>query len=947
MPARPANRLSNLLSKTRGQGTTMRRFAKVLAEIERRLKSAEHYTFDHRVAAYRKALRVEDKWLELQHRRTSGGLEVGRMRADTLDDFLRHLMDVAVGQVPGDGGKAPRVALMAIGGYGRRELNPKSDVDISFLRDGGIRLAAGLEAIVKDVLHIIFACDLTPGHSTRNLNETIAEANGEMQSKTALLEARLLWGDEELFKKFQERFQKECVQGHLDDYLQERLEDQMARHSKYGRTVYMQEPNIKNGCGGLRDYQNLLWMAYFKEGVRTTKDIVARKYLNETEQRELDRAYDFIFRLRTELHYVTGRHVDVILVGNQKDLADRLGYKERFPDVLLRTEALMRDYYSNARAIYEISELVSERLALPTQEEPNPGGFFKFLPFRKRQASAREEFDGFVAIGDRLFYRDRQIFKEDKARMMRLFQHVQLRGLRISPELRQLVRRRLKYVDNTFRYLKANREIFAEILRHKGQVGPILRVMHRVDFLGRWMPEFGRLTALVQHEYFHRYTVDEHTLVCIEKLDGLLDTEEPRHQGVRELFQKMDEPQTLYLALLLHDTGKAANSRHHVIESTVNAQKVARRLQLTSEQRKTLLFLVDNHDLMARTARQRDLSDEATIEEFCAIVRQQEHLDALMLMTVADGLGVGDEKIWNSWTESLAWALYRQASRFLADSAGYRRQRLVELQEMKRAVTGRLPADFVLEIDAHFASMPERYLLTHTPDEIADHLRLFREFLEKRWNTEAHKLRPVVWWLARPNAGHSEMWVCTWDRRQLLARICGALAVNELSILSADIFTRHDGLVLDIFRVTTPRFEAVEDKRDQHRLEKLLDEALQGDSYDFGPLLAKKLRRISKWERTLDFPTRISISAETNPNYTVVDITAPDRLGLLYYYLRAVSDAGFQIAVARITTEKGAAIDSFYVTDLEGRKVTDDRRLRDLERAFRKVAEQQTAAPAA
>ena len=916
----------------------MRRFAKVLAEIESRLKSGGGYTFETRVATYRKALRVEEKWLELQHRSRSGGIEVGRMRADTIDDFVCHLMNSAAAALRADGRKPPRMTLMAIGGYGRRELNPKSDVDIAFLHAGKARLPDGVEEIVTDVLNVLFACDFTPGHSTRNLAETVAEANGEMQSKTAMLEARLLWGDAELFADFQKRFLKSCVDGKTEEYVKARLEDQASRHAKYGDSVYMQEPNIKSGCGGLRDFQNLLWMAYFKYRVRTTRDLVEKKYLNETEQRELDRAYDFLFRLRTELHYLTGRHSDVIHVSHQKDLADRLGYKEKFPDVLLRTEALMRDYYRHARAIFELSELVSERLALPPPVEKKPGGLFRFLPFRRRKASKREEFDGFIAMGDRLYYRDRQIFKEDSARMMRLFQHVQQRGLTISPELRQLVRRRLKYLDNTFRYLKANREVFSSILRKKGQVGHILHAMHRVDFLGRWMPEFGKLTALVQHEYFHRYTVDEHTLVCVEKLDGLLDTEEERHQGFRELFQKLEDPYVLYLAVLLHDTGKAANSRHHAIESTVNAQKVARRLQLTPEQRKLLIFLVDNHDLMARTARQRDLSDPATIEAFAGLVGHRENLDALMLLTVADGLGVGEEKIWNGWTESLTWQLYRQAARCIDDSEGFRRQRHVERQELRDAVAEKLPADFDMEIDAHFAALPERYFLTHKPEEIADHLRLVRKFLEKHFAGDEGTLEPVLRWVPRPHAGHSELWVCTWDRHQLLARISGALAASELSILSADIFTRHDGLVLDIFRVTTTRFEAVDDERDMRKVEKLLGEALMVESYDFAPFLAKTLRRSQPWERMLDFPTRITISADANPNYTVVDISAPDRLGLLYEVLRAVSDAGFLIAAARITTEKGAAIDSFYITDLEGSKVTAARRMDDLNDALRRAA---------
>ena len=925
----------------------MRRFAKVLEEVVARLKAGGDYTFVTRVAVYRKALRVEEKWLVLQHRRITGGIEGGRMRADTIDDFVCHLMGAAIEHLRSEGIKPPKLTVMAIGGYGRRELNPQSDVDISFLHAGRRSLPEGVAAVVTDVLNVLFACDYTPGHSTRNLSESVAEANGEMQSKTAMLEARFLWGDRELFQAFQARFLKSCVDGHTEDYLAARVADQASRHSKYGRTVYMQEPNIKNGCGGLRDFQNLLWMAYFKYRVRTTRELVGKKYLNETEKRELDRAYDFIFRLRSELHYVTERHSDVILIGNQKDLADRLGYREKFPDVLRRTEALMRDYYRHARAIYELTELVSERLALPTVEEPKPGGFFRFIPFRRRVKTKREEFDGFIAIADRIYYRDRQIFSEDSARMMRLFQHVQLRGLRISPELRQLVRRRLHYLNNTFRYLKVNREVFSSILRKKGQVGHILHAMHRVDFLGRWMPEFGGLTALVQHEYFHRYTVDEHTLVCVEKLDSLLDTEEPRHQGYRELFQKLEDPYVLYLSVLLHDTGKAANSRHHAIESTINAQKVARRLQLTSAQRKLLIFLVDNHDLMSRTARQRDLSDPATIEGFASLVGHQENLDALMLLTAADGLGVGDEKIWNSWTESLTWHLYRQASRCLADSMGFRLQRKVERQHLKAAVAERLPADLELEIEAHFAAMPDRYFQTHPQEEIAEHLRLVHDFFVKHFASDEGTLVPVVRWVPRPNAGHSELWVCTWDRHQLLARITGALVATELNILSADIFTRLDGLVLDIFRVTTPRFHAVEDERDMQRVGKLLAEALTVESYDFTPLLAKRMRRTPAWDRALDFPTRITISTDVNPGYTVVDIAAPDRFGLLYEILRAVSDAKFLIAVARIATEKGAAIDSFYITDLEGQKVTSARRMAELEKALRKVTEYRPAATSA
>lgn len=912
----------------------MGHFAKILSEIAVRLKAAGRFAFEDRVAEYNKALRAEEARLA-DAQAKQGGLEGGRLRAEMIDDWLCHLMEEQFELLSASGKKVPRLAFVALGGYGRRELNPKSDIDLTFLHAGGAQLPAGVEQIVKESQHIIYACDYTPSCPTRSLDETMAEANKEMQSRTAMLEARLLYGDKELFAKFEQRFQKECVRGHADEYLKARVADQAARHAKYGHTVYMQEPNIKNGCGGLRDFQNLMWMAYFKYGVRTTGELVERKYLNDAEQREIDSAYDWIFRLRTELHLLTERHSDLIMVNQQRDLADRLGYKEKFPDVLRRTEAFMRDYYNHARAIYEITELVSERLALPMPDEPKPRGLFKFLPFRRRKAQ-REQFDGFIAFDGRMHYQHRHIFREDKPRMMRLFQHAQQRGLRMSPELRQLVRRRLKYVDETFLTAQENREVFIEILRHKGEVGHVLRAMHRVDFLGKWMPEFGSVTALVQHEFFHRYTVDEHTLVCIEKLDALLDTDEKKFEGYKELFQKIEDTSVLYLALLLHDTGKAANSRHHNDVSAENASKVAVRLRLSREQRQMLTFLVDSHDIIAKTARQRDLQDESTIEEFAGIVQKQEWLDALMLLTVADGLGVGDDKLWNDWTQSLAWQLYRSATQFFADSAGFHKQRQVERQELLAGVLKLLPGDYRLELSAHFKAMPDRYFHNNNEAQIAEHIRMFREFLETRWISDEHALRPVIRWQSRENAGHSKLHIVTWDRRQLLARICGALAATELNILSADIFTRGDGLVLDVFRVSTTRYEAVEDKRDIAKVERLLNESLESERYDFAPLLAKTLAR--RPAVVLDFPTRITINTESHPRYTVVDILTPDRLGLLYDLLCTIGDGGFQIAVARIATEKGAAIDSFYLTDNEGRKVTDPDWLLALREALGAIA---------
>lgn len=890
----------------------MRRFAQALSELAARLKAENEFTIPSRITAYKAALKMEAAVIS---RLPMSGLAGGRERAESLDDFLIHLFDEATIAVSAGVKVPPVMIVVALGGYGRMELNLLSDVDVTFIHGGGSKFPPGYELIVREVWEIISGCEYTLGHSTRSLRETFDEANSEMQSKTAMLESRLLWGSKKLYKEFREQFEKRCIRGKEMAYLKARVKDQAERHGKYGETPYMQEPNIKNGCGGLRDFQNILWMARVKYGVKTTAELVERKYLNEVEQKELEDAYEFIFRLRTELHILTKRHTDVILTNQQLPLANRFGFEATHPDILRRTEAFMRNYYQHARNIFDLEELISERLALPTPEMEKPRGLFRFNPFRKRRTQEKESFDGFIEKDGRLSYENRQIFKTDSSRMMRIFRRVQQHGLVMTAELKQLIRRRLKYVDTDFRKSQPNAEVFAEILREKGQVGAILRLMHRVDFLGNYMPEFGSLTALVQHEFFHRYTADEHTLVCIEKLDGILDNEEPQFRGYSELFKKMEDSFLLYLALLLHDTGKAANVRSHSDVSATNAQNVAVRLKLTSAQRQTLIFLVDCHDELAKTAQTQDLDDIATIEEFAGIVGTQSRLDALMLLTAADGLGVGDAKMWNDWKVSLMWSLYYQTSAFLTDAAAFREQRAGQRKQLRKEVGQLLSdAEWELELDAHFNSMPDRYFLSerHTAEAIAHHIRLFRRFLEERWNDDTAILKPILDWVPHENSGHSILHVVTWDRSQLLARISGSISAAGLSILSADIFTREDGLVLDTFRISTTRFEAITDKRDRERVQKTLRESLHAEDFDFLPLMKKALGRLGN--TALDFPTRIVIDSDSHPQFTIIELTAPDRLGLLHDLLRAVSDAGFEISAARIATEKGAAVDTFYIS---------------------------------
>jgi [protein-PII] uridylyltransferase len=915
----------------------LRHREKVLAHAEQELFSRGQIPSEDLLKLYPKFLKLENHRIRLRHGSGGGGREICAQRATVVDIVLRHLLE-AVFRFR----EMPRVsklqlALVAIGGYGRGELNPFSDVDLMFLHHnaGSPEAQQALAFVVEKILYTLWDVGFKVGHSTRSVDEAIAQANKDMLSKTSLLEARLVAGSEELFARFQKRFVKQCVDGHQPEYIAQRVADQADRHAKHGRTVYMQEPNIKNGCGGLRDYQNLIWISFFKERLHSTAGLVEKKFLNETERRQLERAYDFLLRIRNELHYLNNRAVDVIVINQQLPIANSLRYPQK--SIIRRTEALMRDYYQHARTVYNVTELLCERLCEIKPPVPKRTRLLKLL--RLSRPPKTEHFDGFYSEDGRIYHENRSIFTQDSARLMRLFHYAQKREERLSPELQQLVRRRLHLVDRTFQYARANREAFLSILSRKGQVGAILRSMHQVDFLGRYLPEFGELTCLVQHEFFHRYTADEHTLVCIEKLDALVDTPDPKLRDYRKLFLGLEETAVLYLAILLHDTGKAANVRNHSEASALAAQRVAARLQLSPAQRKMLIFLVDHHSTLSNTAQRRNLEDHATIAEFASLVGNQRNLDALMLLTLVDGQGVGGETVWSDWKESLVWQLYRSSSLYLADDVEFFRRSRFEREELQKAVGELLPPDFAEELNAHFCAMPDRYFSTSSVEGIAEHIRLFRAFFKERITRSDLALAPALKWIPHANRGHTEFWFCGWDRHGLLARIAGALSAAGVNILSADAFTRNDSLVLDIFRICTREFEAVTDPAAFAAAEKVLFGALEDEQYDFSARVSRSIgKRGFGLSESMDFPTRIAVDNSSHPVYTLVDVQTPDRLGLLHALLKALSDEGFEIALSRINTEKGAALDTFYITDEVGQKVRDSERLSLLQKALWKAA---------
>ena len=902
---------------------TSRDLEKVLAHAESSLAPTGMRRPTEVLPLYKKFLKVEEHRLRLRHQAGGGGREICVHRAELVDVLLRYVFDAASSAAArGNGETKVPLALIALGGYGRGELNPFSDVDVMLLHQQRAGVSPHVEEMVNQILYMLWDSGFKVGHSTRSIKEAIAQANSDMRTKTAMLEARFLAGNEKLATEFRKQFRSKCVFGHERDYVELRMKDQVARHKKFGDSVYMQEPNLKSGCGGLRDYQNLLWITYFNEGSLSTNQLVGKDWLSESDQRRIERAYDFLLRLRTDLHHATGRATDILHMNLQEQIATRLGYAPRRGQ--LRSEALMRDCYNHTRNILRVTERITEQF-VSGHVTSKTRALFSFLPLTRGHKTP---------IGDSFFIRDKQlypaqrdVFRNDPEQMMRAFQLAQERALDLSPELEDVFSRSLRHVTRTYQYARGPRAIFTSILSQKGRVGRILRMMHRVDFLGRYIPEFGQLTCLVQHEFLHRYTADEHTLVCVDKLDALSQTNDPKLIHYRRLFEQLADPLVLYLALLLHDSGKAVG-RPHSEASAFFAQRVGARLQLSSDQRKSLIRLVDHHLSLSTTAQQRNLDDPATVTEFAQIVKDHKNLEGLMLLTLADGQGTSPDA-WSDWKESLVWQLFHQTSRYLADQQSYYEQTRIARESLRASVAEKLSPEYADEIEAHFEYMADHYFRATGVPEIVEHVKLFRSFLRSVSSAKEFPLAAAVKWKILPEQGHTVMTFCTWERERLLAKVAGSFSVVPLNILSADVFPRGDNTVFGVFRVCDTKARPVSNPRDFELVEQTLRRALEDESFDFVPSIEKAKRSSRRAAVGIEFPTRIAIDNKTHPNYTLVEFQAPDRVGLLYDVLSCLDRENVLVPLSRINTQAGAAIDTLYAVDGSSHaKITDSQRIR-------------------
>lgn len=878
-----------------------------------------------RADALKQFLKSEDDIIMRLHNAGGSGLKIVGYRAAMIDTLLQIALECESSKL---GSEVSTLSLIAVGGYGRAQLNPGSDLDILFLLPksaNSYAKSSSMSVLIQNILYLLWDTGFKVGHATRSITECVKEAKAEQQSKTAMMDARLLAGDEGLFTQFITRFEKHCIQQDQEAFFELRIQDLSSRYQKYSHTVFLQEPHVKESCGGLRDFHNILWVARVKRGTSDLKALVSEKILSKIAYKELVDGFDFLLRVRTELHYYNQSNTDILTLRLQGVVATNFEYPQE--SILRRCEAFMKDYYTHTRNISRRTSSLMEIFQLEVSQEKKSGWRRLFSPKKKR-----EEFDGFIARNGLIYAKDSSIFKENSHRVMRVFQHCQIKGLALSPQIRKQLKDSQPLVDQTFRQSRSNRETFRAILERKGDAAHCLRMMHRVGILGAYLPEFGALDCLVQHEFFHRYTADEHTLRCIDQLDMLVDSDAKETERYREIFMKMEDPYALYIALIMHDTGRAENVREHIDGSAILTSAVCTRLRISGARRSLITFLVDHHLTFWKYATNRNLDDPAVIEEFANIMGTKQRLSTLFLFTYADSNGTNEDG-WSPWKESLMIQLYRSTSEYLEEGKE-KYKVLLDEEKAKLLVKSKkkLDAQYHDQLETHFETMPMRYFRFREPVNIRSHVKSIAKFLAEDEAAEDDRSADLRW-IDRPDRAYTELVVTCWNRPLLLEKVCCALASEELNIIAADVYTRTDNVACDIFQVCTTDHQPITNANVKKRVAAKVKELVREDEYDPDQYLKKKKNYLRKdtTEGGIPFPVRAYTNNHLSSTCTAIEIQAQDRIGLMHDLFLEIGKCGLATLHARICTEKGAAMDTIYVCYPGGGKVEDPELLERLE----------------
>ncbi|MEK6599112.1 MAG: [protein-PII] uridylyltransferase [Deltaproteobacteria bacterium] len=857
--------------------------------------------------------------LRIRHRQGASGFDVVKGYTALIDFFIKALFE-RMESLCREGFKGDfRTAVVAMGGYGRGELNIRSDIDLMLLHPN--KLTPYIEKLTQRILYILWDTGLDVGFSIRSVNECISLAKSDLKTKTAMLDLRFITGDRGIFDELSDKVKKEVFRKKdIDRFINDKLDENNSRHVKYGGSVYILEPNVKEGEGGLRDIHTAMWIAKVSRGIDNIETLAEQGFLLKDSTGKINGSIDFLWRVRNDLHFESKKKADQLTFDHQERIAKLFGFEDTKESITV--ERFMQEYYRHASNLSYFSSLIISRCI--------HGAGLSTASGRRMEKAVDKDFG--ISQGE-LSVLNERVFEDSPPAIMKTFEYCQEFGIKTDNFTRERIIKNCFRVDNDFINSKDVAGSFMNILK-SGRAFSALEEMRKLRLLERYIPEFRDITCRVQHDMYHVYTVDVHSLFAVRELERLRTSEYKKEFFIlATLIEEVKRPELLTLAVLLHDIGKSMG-KGHAEKGAELVPGICGRLGLSEDDTAVVKFLVKNHLILADTAQYRDLHDERLVIDFAKKAGDIERLNLLYLITFADVRAVGPE-VWNKWKGALFQELYFKALTIMERGTFEVEEAVKRVPNIMGEVAKSLEGEIAYEIiEDYFQLLPHRYFLSNSTEAISEHLKIVQELHGK----------PYVMRIKQNlERRYTEVIICTLDIHGLFSRITGVMASNNINILGAQINTLRNGIVLDILQTNSSMGDVITDEYKWANVEKDMADVLTGNVL-VERLVAKRGPSILDKKAKPRVHTRIEVDNEVSDAFTVIDIHTQDRIGLLYTITSALSKLGLYIHIAKIATKGDAAADIFYVKDIFGQKIYFKERLKEIrDTIFRSFGEEPPA----
>ncbi len=820
-------------------------------------------------------------------------------------------------------GKPPNVSIVAVGGYGRAEMFPFSDIDLMFMHDGKNAQAAA--QVAEYILYLLWDMGLKVGQAHRTMDECIQLAHEDISIRTTMLDARFITGSRKLYDQFQKQFENEVLAATVQEFVEAKLGERGARHMRYNDSRYVLEPNIKEGKGGLRDVHTLWWLARYSYRIRSLSDLLSTGRLNQEEYQAFDQARQFLWRVRIHLHYIAGRAEDRLTFDRQQALATAMGFLH--PSNNRAIARFMRRYFVAVRTVGNTTRIFCALLEDEKLRKPRKSlAWLRNMPWK---------LGGFKLEGERLNVRSEHAFEQNPILMLEIFRMAQVNGLDIHPNALQLIARSLRRIDEHLRNDAHANQLFLDILLAEQGPEVTLRRMSEAGVLGRFIPDFGRVVGQTQFNMYHVYTVDEHTLVALGILrateKGQLKAELPL---ATDIVHRITMRRVLYLALFCHDIAKGRGGDHSELGEMV-VTKMAQRFHFSAEETATAAWLVRNHLLFSNSAFRRDIDDPKTIKDFAQQVQTPERLKLLLVLTAADIRAVGPA-VWNAWKGGLLRDLYSRAEQYMGSGEVV----------AKQPKPGTFPKELQKQLPGWSEDDIEEYMENGTTAFLTS-FDLKRHAIIARMVREAEKSGQPLLMDTYHDYPRSitDIILCAHDQPGLFSKVAGAMSLSGANIINAKAFTLKNGLAIDVFQVQDATGNVFDRPDRLAKMSVYLEQTLSGEMEPAQKFAQKSISRMPAQNRQsgrsgVPMMGQVYIDNEASNICTVIEMMARDRTGFLYEVTRTLTEIGLAIVTAHISTYGTQVADVFYVKDSFGMKITHEGRLKQIREALEETLRQ-------